>query len=57
MKKFYVGIYRTSYAFDRFEVEAENEEEAKEKAMQEAHNTCFSEDDAEYSIDSVEEQE
>lgn len=54
MKKFYVGICRTSYAFDRFEVEAETEEEAKEKAMQEAYNTCFKEDDAEYSVEEVE---
>jgi hypothetical protein len=56
MKKFYVGICRTSYAFDRFEVEAENEEEAIEKAERMAYNTCFSEDDAEYSIESVEQE-
>lgn len=57
MKKFYVGICRTSYAFDRFEVEAETEKEAIDKAMEEAANTVFTEDDAEYSVDGVEIQE
>jgi hypothetical protein len=54
MKKFYVGICRTSYAFDRFEVEAETETEAIDKAMAEATNTVFTEDDAEYSVEGVE---
>jgi hypothetical protein len=54
MKKFYVGICRTSYAFERFEVEAETEKEAIDKAEQMAYNTCFREDNAEYSIEDVE---
>ena len=54
MKKFYVGICHTSYAFDRFEVEAETEKEAIDKAMAEAANTVFTEDDAEYSVEGVE---
>ena len=54
MKKFYVGICRTSYAFDRFEVEAETETEAIDIAMAEAANTIFTEDDAHYSVEGVE---
>lgn len=54
MKKFKIEICRTSYAFDRFEVEAENEKEAKDKAMKMAYDKCFKEVNAEYSIESVE---
>jgi hypothetical protein len=55
-KKFTVGICRTSYAFERFEVEANTREEAIEKAERMAYNTCFREDDAEYSIEDVTEE-
>lgn len=54
MKKFYVGICRTSYAFDRFEVEAETEKEAIDMAMAEAANTVFTEDEAQYSVEGIE---
>lgn len=54
MKKFYVGICRTSYAFDRFEVEAETETEAIDIAMAEAANTVFREDEAQYSVEGIE---
>jgi hypothetical protein len=54
MKKFCIEICRTSYAFERFEIEAETEKEAVDKAMAEAANTVFTEEDAEYSVEGVE---
>lgn len=49
--KFEIEICRTSYAFERFEVEAKSENEAGEIAMKMAHNTTFTETDAQYSIE------
>lgn len=54
MEKFVIEICRTSYAFETFEVKAKDEKEAREKAMQMAYDTVFSESDAEYSVESVE---
>lgn len=54
MKKFTIEMCRTSYAFESFEVEANTEEEAIKKAEQMAYNTCFQEDDAEYSVEGIE---
>lgn len=52
-KKFTVEICRTSYAFETFEVEADNEAEAVDKAQDMAYNTIFREKDAEYLIDGI----
>lgn len=53
MKKYDVLISRTGYSSRRFEVEAENETEAEEKAMDMAGDYEFSEGDAEYNCESV----
>ena len=53
MKKFFIEICRTSYAFEKFEVEAETEKEAVDKAMAEAANTVFTEVEAEYSVEDI----
>ena len=50
--KYDVEITRISYATVTFTVEAENEEQAQELAMNEAYNTSFDEDTAEYEVDS-----
>lgn len=49
--KYDVDITRIGYASLTFTVEAENEEEAKEKALQEAWNTGWSEDSVDYEVD------
>ena len=54
MKKFTVEVCRTSFAFDKIEVEAETEKEAIHKAMAEAANTEFTEYDAQYSVEGIE---
>lgn len=54
MKKFTIEICRTSYAFEKFDVEASNEAEAIRKAEEMAYNTLFSEKDAEYSVEGIE---
>lgn len=46
-----------TYATLTFGVEASSEEEAEEKAMDEAYNTSFDEDTADYEIDSCSESE
>ena len=51
MPKFEVQVFRTSYSSRIIEVEAENEEEAKENALEEAGGYEFSEHDAEYTVD------
>jgi len=51
--KYDVEITRISYSTITFTVDAENEEEAKDLAMDEAYNTGFGEDTAEYEIDGV----
>lgn len=55
--KYDVEITRISYATITFTVEASSEEEAKDLAMDEAYNTSFDEDTAEYEIDDVYESE
>ncbi len=55
--KYEVEITRISYATLTFGVEASSEEEAKDLAMDEAYNTGFDEDTAEYEIDSCSESE
>ena len=53
--RYEVEITRVSYSTLTFGVEANSEEEAQEKAMDEAYNTSFDEDDANYEIDSCNE--
>ena len=55
--KYEVEITRISYSTITFGVEANSREEAEEKAMDEAYNTGFDEDTAEYEIDSCSESE
>lgn len=50
--KYDVEITRISYATVTFTVEAENEEQAQELAMNEAYNTSFDEDTADYEVES-----
>lgn len=50
--KYDVEITRISYATVTFTVEAENQEQAEELAMNEAYNTSFDEDTAEYEVES-----
>jgi len=53
--KYEVAVTRISYATVSFLIDAESEEEAKDKALDEAYNTAFDEDTAEYEIDSCDE--
>lgn len=53
MKKYSVSITRIGYAHTTFEVEAENEADAQEKAMDQAGNYDFSEVDADYECEGV----
>lgn len=55
--KYDVEITRISYSTQTFTVEAANEEKAKELAMDEAYNTSFDEDSADYEIDGCHESE
>lgn len=55
--RYEVEITRVSYSTLTFGVEANSREEAEEKAMDEAYNTSFDEDDANYEIDSCSESE
>lgn len=50
MAKYKATVCRTSYAFREIEVEADNEEQAKEKLLDEAGDYEFSEKSADYSI-------
>lgn len=50
--KYDVEITRISYSTVTFTVDAADEGEAKDLAMDEAYNTGFDEDTAEYEIDS-----
>lgn len=50
--KYEVEITRISYATVTFGVEANSKEEAKKLAMEQAYNTGFNEDTADYEIDS-----
>lgn len=51
--KYDVDIARIGYSFATIQVEAENEEQAKELALEEAGDYEFSEKDADYEIDYV----
>ena len=51
--KYDVEITRISYSTVTFTVDAASKEEAKDLAMDEAYNTGFDEDTAEYEIDGV----
>ena len=48
MAKFKIEVARISYASRIIEIEADTEEQAKEKAIDEAGNYEFSEHDADY---------
>lgn len=48
--RYEVEITRVSYSTLTFGVEANSEKEAREKALDEARNTSFDEDDADYEI-------
>ena len=50
--KYEVEVTRISYSTVTFTVDAADEEEAKDLAMDEAYNTGFDEDTADYEIDS-----
>lgn len=50
--KYEVEVTRISYSTVTFTVDAASKEEAKELAMNEAYNTGFDEDTADYEIDS-----
>ena len=50
--KYEVEITRISYSTITFGVEADSREEAEELAMEQAYNTGFDEDTADYEVDS-----
>lgn len=49
--KFFITVCRTSYAFHTIEVEAEDLNEAENKALEEAGDHEYLEKSAEYSVD------
>ena len=49
--KYEVEVTRVSYSTLTFGVEADSEEEAKDKALDCAYNTSFYEDDANYEVE------
>lgn len=55
--RYEVEITRVSYSTLTFGVEANSREEAEEKAMDEAYNTSFDEDNADYEVQSCVETE
>ena len=55
MKTYKVEITRTSWSTKTFTVEADNSEEAQQKAMDKANNTVFDEDGADYNTESIHE--
>lgn len=52
-KKFKVEVCRTTYSFNKIEVEAETPEEAKEIALEKAGNYLYSESNVEYTAEDV----
>lgn len=56
MPKYSVEVCRTAWGFNTIEVEADNPEQAKEKALDEAGNYLYSEKSSEYSCESVKEE-
>jgi hypothetical protein len=55
MKTFEIEIIRTSYSTKKFIVEAEDNIDAVNVAMQQAYNEVFDEDSADYTLDTIEE--
>ncbi len=55
MRTFEVQITRTTFSDKTFKVEAETEEQAYDIALQQAYDTEFSNGNAEYEIDFIEE--
>lgn len=51
--KYTIDITRTGYSTKSFEVEAETQQEAMDLAIEEAYNTSFVEDDADYDVINV----
>lgn len=52
MAKYRIEITRISYSTETFEVEAKSKQAAINEAMDEAYDTYFDEDDAEYEVNS-----
>ena len=55
MKTFEIGITRTSYSTKTFIVEAEDNIDAVNVAMEQAYNEVFDEDTADYTLNTIEE--
>jgi len=55
MKTFEIRITRTSYSTKKFIVEAEDNIDAVNIAMEQAYNEVFDEDSADYSVGDIEE--
>lgn len=53
MAKFNIEISRTEWKFQTFNVEANSEKEAIEKAKEMAYNTTFPNGNAEYNVESI----
>jgi hypothetical protein len=53
IKKYTVNVCRTAYGNHDIVVEAKDEKEAKEKALDEAGNYFYSEHTSEYTVESV----
>ena len=53
MPKFTVAVIRTGYASLDIEVEANSEQEAEDKALEEAGSHVFSEHNSEYTTDGI----
>lgn len=52
-KTYIVEITRVSYASATFTVNANTKKQAKQKALEEAYNTVFYEDNYDYDIDNI----
>jgi len=50
MKSYDIGVCRAGYGWGTFRVQADTEEEAREKALVKAGDTVFSEKDSDYFI-------
>jgi hypothetical protein len=50
MPNYYVDVFRTGYALLTLLVEADSEENAKEKALEEAGNHFYNEHTSEYDV-------
>ena len=55
MKIFEIEITRTSYSTKKFIVEAEDNIDAVNVAMEQAYNEVFNEDTADYTLNTIEE--